>query len=626
LASHSPGSIGSNGRPVEIVFEPGEKLTGIDAKALEAELGTRVVPVVGSEGQGLHQLAMEVLNLLQDPRAPSPRRFPELPAALAAEVHNLASSLPAKPGRPAAAKQAEALLALTEESGNAPPGYAPAVAAAIASSRSRLAAAGQASLGAAAIEARHRAATAIQDKVTRQSRPVSETHSDRIDRVVTHKVWGTVIFVALMTLMFQAIFTFAQYPMGALEAGIDFLGRTVAAIVPEGDLQSLLVDGIIAGVGAVVVFLPQILLLFLFVGFLEDSGYMARAALLMDRLMSKVGLHGKSFIPMLSSFACAIPGIMATRTIESPKGRLVTILIAPLMSCSARLPVYTLLIAATIPEIRVLGFLKLTGLTMLSMYLLGIIAALGMAWIFKHTLLREDAPLLIMELPPYKRPVLGMVLRQMWDRSCIFLKQAGTIILGINIILWFLAAYPKDRQAEARFEAQKADVLAQNGSPASREQLAQLAAIDSQQAGAALRHSFAGRLGHAIEPLIKPLGFDWKIGIGIISSFAAREVFVSTMSTVYNVGNNNEDGQLSGLAKTLKEQRHADGRPVYTIRSSLALMVFYVFALQCVSTIAVVKRETNSWRWPLFQWIYLGLLAWVFAFVTYQVGGWLGWG
>ena len=380
-------------------------------------------------------------------------------------------------------------------------------------------------------------------------------------------------------------------------------------------------DGVIAGVGAVIVFLPQILLLFLFIGFLEDTGYMARAAFLMDRLMSKVGLHGKSFIPMLSSFACAIPGIMATRTIETPKDRLVTILVAPLMSCSARLPVYTLLIAACIPETRVFGFLKLQGLTMLSMYLLGIIVALLMAWLFKKTLLKGETPMLIMELPPYKRPLLRVVLRHMWDRSKLFLRRAGTVILSINILLWFLATYPRSSQTSQEFAARRATLQQQQATPN------QLAALDNEQAGAKLRNSFAGHLGRLIEPAIAPLGFDWKMGIGIVSSFAAREVFVSTMATVYNVGKyDRSESSMSSLAKTLKAQTQPDGTPVYTPLRALTLMVFYVFALQCVSTVAVVRRETNSWKWPFFQWLYMGFLAWGLAFLTYHVGRLAGWG
>jgi len=378
------------------------------------------------------------------------------------------------------------------------------------------------------------------------------------------------------------------------------------------------------------VFLPQILLLFLFIGFLEDTGYMARAAFLMDRLMSKVGLHGKSFIPMLSSFACAIPGIMSTRTIESPKDRLVTILVAPLMSCSARLPVYTLLIAACIPNLTVLGFLKLPGLTMLSMYLLGIVVALLMAWLFKKTLLKGETPMLIMELPPYKRPLLRVVVRHMWDRSKLFLRRAGTVILGINILLWFLATYPRSTVTDAAPGAQRGQLQARLAQAASPEQAAavrtELAALDRQTAGAKLRESFAGHLGRIIEPVIAPLGFDWKMGIGIITSFAAREVFVSTMSTVYNVGKNDAiPSSMTSLAQTLQAQKRPDGTPVYTPLTAVTLMVFYVFALQCVSTVAVVRRETNSWKWPFFQWLYMGLLAWGVAFITHLGGRLLGW-
>ena len=347
----------------------------------------------------------------------------------------------------------------------------------------------------------------------------------------------------------------------------------------------------------------------------------------MDRLMSKVGLHGKSFIPMLSSFACAIPGIMATRTIENAKDRLVTILVAPLMSCSARLPVYTVLIAACIPDVTVLGVLKLPGLTLFTMYILGIVVALLMAWLFKKTLLKGPTPMLIMELPPYKRPLARVVLRHMWDRSKLFLRRAGTVILGINILLWFLATYPKSAQLDRQFAAEREAVKAAN--PANPSEAGTLAAaqetqlrdLNGREAGAKLRHSFAGRLGRAIEPIIAPLGFDWKIGIGIIASFAAREVFVSTMSLVYNVGETpDSDAASKTLAATLRSQRRPDGSPVYTTLVAVTLMVFYVFALQCVSTVAVVRRETNSWKWPLFQWLYMGALAWVLAFVTYQGG------
>jgi ferrous iron transport protein B len=352
----------------------------------------------------------------------------------------------------------------------------------------------------------------------------------------------------------------------------------------------------------------------------------------MDRLMSRVGLHGKSFIPLLSSFACAIPGIMATRTIESPRERLVTILVAPLMSCSARLPVYTLLIATCIPDRSVLGWLRLPALTLLGMYVLGIVVALLMAWMFKKTLLKGPTPMLIMELPPYKRPLVRVILRHMWDRAKLFLQQAGTVILGINILLWFLATYPGNAGAAKRFELQRAEVnsVAIPENPEARASVealrdAKLAEIDLAERGERLQRSFAGRLGQWMEPVIAPLGFDWKIGIGIIASFAAREVFVSTLSIVYSVApSGGEDAEGRALSRTLLAQRRPDGTPVYTTRVGLTLMVFYVFALQCVSTVAIVRRETNTWKWPLFQWLYMSLLAWVLAFATCQGGRWLG--
>jgi ferrous iron transport protein B len=354
---------------------------------------------------------------------------------------------------------------------------------------------------------------------------------------------------------------------------------------------------------------------------------MARAAFLMDRLMSKVGLPGKSFIPMLSSFACAIPGIMATRTIESPKDRIATMLVCPLMSCSARLPVYTLLIAACIPNLTVLGFLKLPGLTMLAMYSLGIVVALVMAWLFKKTLLKGEAPLLIIELPPYKRPLMRVLVRHMWDRSRLFLRQAGTVILGINIVLWFLATYPHSAATRTASGAQRAQLIAQAPSAEQAAALrAQQAALDNEAAGEQLRYSFAGRLGSLLEPVIAPLGFDWKMGIGIVTSFAAREVFVSTMSTVYNVGRTEPTpSSMNSLVQTFQAQKRPDGTRVYTPLTGVTLMVFYVFALQCVTTVAIVRRETNSWKWPIFQWLYMGALAWGLAFLTHLAGHLLGW-
>jgi len=598
----------------------------IDAARLAELLGVGVLPVVASTGRGVADLRQRMIEILRDSAAapkPKPALFSELPAAFKSEADELAVLLAETFHERRTQAKAEALLILSNEKALASSlqHYPAKVQQAVAAARQRLELAGMDWRG-APIEARYVSVSAIQQSVTTESAAPGETFSDRLDSILTHKIWGSLIFVAVMAVMFQSIFTFARIPMDALQSAVDWLAGTVGRIIPPGELNSLLADGIVAGVGAVIVFLPQILLLFLFIGFLEDTGYMARAAFLMDRLMSKVGLHGKSFIPMLSSFACAIPGIMATRTIESPKDRLVTILVAPLMSCSARLPVYTLLIAACIPNTTVFGFLKLTGLTMLSMYLLGIIVALLMAWLFKKTLLKGETPMLIMELPPYKRPLLRVVVRHMWDRSRLFLRRAGTVILGINILLWFLATYPHHKQISEEFAARRA-AISQTAQPSISEQLA---ALDNEETGAKLRESFAGHLGRLIEPAIAPLGFDWKMGIGIVSSFAAREVFVSTMSTVYNVGKSEKtESSMNSLAKTLQAQKRSNGSPVYTPLIAVTLMVFYVFALQCVSTVAIVRRETNSWKWPIFQWVYMGALAWILAFLTFHIGRILGW-
>jgi ferrous iron transport protein B len=604
----------------------------IDCEKLAAELEVPVIPVIASSGKGVPELKAKIISALREPQAREVRIFNELAPALKAEAATVARRLAAAARNSSPQFEAEALLILCNEKALASSAehYSAEIIENIKASRERLEAAGVDWRG-AAIESRYVAIARIQQAVTTETGAPSENLSDKLDRGLTHKIWGTLIFFAVMALMFQSIFTFARIPMDLLQSGVDWLGSEVGHAIPPGDLNSLVVDGVIAGVGAVIVFLPQILLLFLFIGFLEDTGYMARAAFLMDRLMSKVGLHGKSFIPLLSSFACAIPGIMAARTIESPKDRLATILIAPLMSCSARLPVYTLLIAACIPNLPVLGFLKLPGLVMMGMYLLGIVSALGMAWVLKKTILKSEPPLLVIELPPYKLPLARVVLRHMWERSKVFIQRAGTVILGINILLWFLATYPKGSEIEKQFEARKAAVQASttpSATPGEGEKLraAALQELAKEEAGLKLRHSFAGRLGRAIEPIIAPLGFDWRIGIGIVTSFAAREVFVSTMSTVYNVGQSDSAGEsISSLAKIFREQKRPDGSLMYTPLLGVTLMIFYVFALQCVSTVAIVRRETNSWRWPLFQWVYMGLLAWGFAFLTWRVGHLLGW-
>lgn len=597
----------------------------VDVGRLREALGVPVIPMVASKGEGLSELRV-LLNTLPHSLAGvgDARALLKVAPPIEREAAALEQRIVSLGSHHARTARAEALLLLGDDRNLAHslPRAGGDLLEAVHEARARLEEQGI-DWRSVLIEARYAAVSGIFERCVRETSPDRETSSDRLDRVLTHHVWGPLILAAVLALMFQSIFTFAELPMTLLEDGVGWVGSQVGALLPPGDLRSLIVDGAIAGVGAVLVFLPQICLLFLFIGFLEDTGYMARAAFLMDRLMSKVGLHGKSFIPMLSSFACAVPGIMATRTIESVKDRLVTILVAPLMSCSARLPVYTLLIAACIPDREVLGFLRLQGLTMFAMYALGIVLAMVMAWVFKKTLLSGHTPMLILELPPYKRPLLRVVARHMWDRARLFLRRAGTVILGINILLWFLATYPRSAAVEAGFAQQRQAIASARtaGTITSAEAEAQLTVIGREQAGERLRDSFAGRVGRLIEPTVRPLGFDWKIGIGLVTSFAAREVFVSTMSVVYNVGGMEEsDGGETGLARVLQAQTREDGSPVYTAVTGLTLMVFYVVALQCVSTIAVVRRETNSWRWPIFQWTYMAVLAWLLAFATYRIG------
>lgn len=433
--------------------------------------------------------------------------------------------------------------------------------------------------------------------------------SEKIDAVLTHKFFGLVILVAVLLLVFQTIFSWAELPMNLLESGFGALGDFAKAQMPEGVLTDLIVDGIIAGVGGVLVFLPQILLLFLFISILEDTGYMSRAAFLLDKVMSKFGLHGKAFLPLMSSFACAIPGIMATRTIENPKDRLATILIAPFMSCSARLPVYTLMIATFFAGQTVFGFVSLAAVLMLAMYSLGIIVAIIVAFILKRTILKSPPPPFVMELPPYRLPNFRTVFQNMFLRAGLFLKRAGTVILAISILLWALTYFPRSSQQPA----------------VGNQQIAQTENVEQPKAdeGMQLRNSFAGKLGHLIEPVITPLGFDWKIGVALIASFAAREVLVSTLSIIYNVGKD-ADAESDTLTKAIRDAKKDDGTPVWTPLTALTLMVFFVLAMQCMSTVAIVRRETNSWAWTLFMVGYMTGLAYFAAFITYQGGKLLG--
>ncbi len=448
---------------------------------------------------------------------------------------------------------------------------------------------------------RYRWISGVMDRTVTRRGPRSQSLSDRVDTVVLHRVWGPIIFLGLMLLVFQAMFSWAQPLANGIQALVALAATGVRAALPPGELRSLLVDGALGGVGSVLVFLPQIAILFLFIGILEDSGYMARAAFVMDRYMRPLGLHGKSFIPLISGYACAVPAIMSTRTIQQPKERLATIMVVPLMSCSARLPVYTLLVAAFVPAVAVGGVFGLQGLTMLGMYLMGTVAALLAAAVFRRTLLRSETRALIIELPAYSVPNIRVLFNSAWQRVRLFLRRAGTVIFAISILLWGLASYPKPVAVPGRLVTQE-------------QQLAQ---------------SALGRLGHAIEPAVRPLGYDWKIGVSMIASFAAREVFVSTMGTIYGVGHDGDD--THALAQRLREERDpATGRPAYTPLIAVGLMAFYVFALMCTSTLTITHKETGGgWqgtRWAALQFTYMLVLAYGAAFVIYHGGLALGFG
>lgn len=415
-----------------------------------------------------------------------------------------------------------------------------------------------------------------------------ETITTKIDRILLHPVLGFVNLMLVLGLLFFLIFKVAEGPMGWIETAFGWLGSYVEGLMSAGDLRDLIVNGVVPGVGGVVIFLPQILILFFFIGIMEDTGYMSRLAFIMDWAMSKVGLNGKSFLPFLSSYACAIPGVMAARTIDSPKDRLITILIAPLASCSARLPVYSLLIGVLFPVGKV-GALTQAGI-MLGLYALGTLGAFFFAWVFNKCVMKGVASPMILEMPSYKMPALKSILLQVWQRARMFLVRAGTIIMGISILIWAASTYPKS---------------------------------DTEDKALQLENSFAGRAGKLIEPAIAPLGYDWKIGIGLIGSFAAREVFNSTMGVVYAV-ESEDDENLAPLRDKLAAERRPDGRAVYTPLVCISLLVFYVFAMQCVSTIAIVKRETGSWKWALFQLGYMTGTAYVLSLLIFQIGSALG--
>ena len=634
----------------------------IDAAALGERLGVPIVCTSAHRRQGVREVQQAIERAVQQGPRPRPQLFP---AEFMAECDTLNGRLTGWGQAGTPTYLLERLLLdvggyLESHVGN---GHSAELQTHLQEARQRLIAAG---CRVPSVEARVRYAWArglLEGVVTHPAvRPV--TTSDRIDRWLTDRFVGLGVFMLLMFIVFQAIYTGAGPLMDLCAAGQEWLSSLVSAALPPGALRSLLTDGVIAGVGGVLIFLPQIAFLFFFIALLEDCGYMARAAFLMDKLMTKVGLSGKSFVPLMSSFACAIPGVMATRVIENRRDRMVTILVAPLMSCSARLPVYVLLIGTFIPATTYLGgLIGLKAIVLFAMISLGAVVAIPVAWLLKKTLFRGETPPFVMELPSYKWPSAWIVLQRVYDRSKAFVLRARTLIFSTTIVIWAAGYFPEShaesdqrqvqiekleeefaREIETRAAArERLDELAEQSKlaalkPEEEAEVAELEAraveldgklepltsvieTQNQLNSRMLEESYLGRMGHLVEPLVRPLGWDWKIGVGVIASFPAREVIISTLGTIYSLGSS-VDEEDQGLQAAIQNSKWPDGRLVYNIPVALSIMVFFALCAQCASTLMVIWRETNHWVWPLFTFSYMTGLAYVAAWATYRAALW----
>ncbi|MCW8133355.1 MAG: ferrous iron transport protein B [Planctomycetota bacterium] len=595
----------------------------VDPKALGEALGLPVVPTVASEKKGLDALRAAIRATLKD--APAPKPAWNWPPSLKQEIDALAKG-----------QGIDAFLAgraLIDEGGAAETMLAArrgaAAREALQAARAKVRAAGSPP---AKLEIQMRyawIARAVGPCVSRQ--PAGPGLTDRLDRVLTHRLVGTLAFVLLMTGVFVTIFIVADPIMGLIDECFGWVGDQITAsfaggAMEGGMLQSLLVDGVVAGVGGVLVFLPQIAFLFLFIALLEDCGYMARAAFLMDRVLRFCGLSGHSFIPLMSSFACAVPGVMATRTIGNPRDRFTTILIAPLMSCSARIPVYAMLSRAFVPADGLHGFLP--ALVFAGMYFVGIVAAIPVALVLKGTLLKGPTPPFVMELPQYKMPTPRVVWQRVWEASKAFTVRAGTAIFAISIVIWALLYFPHQASIGEDYEARREAVRAAYGDEeklaeeAKAERQSKLDELDHQEAGAYLRASIMGRMGHWIEPVVRPLGWDWKIGMAAIASFPAREVIVGTLRIIYDLGDEGDDEETAQkqIQDKLQAAEWPDGRKVYNLPVALSIMIFFALCAQCAATLVTIKKEMGSWKWAAFTFVYMTTLAYIGAFATYQIG------
>ena len=595
----------------------------VDADQLAARLGVPVVAISARNSEGITQLKTAVESVLNGERTGVALSRPPMPNSLREQQSRLAQlSDVTESGR----SLTEAFRGLVDKGGYEEERLldlqGPGFAATLDDMRRRVDA--DRPLTAMESELRYRWIEELMNGSVRQPARLLRRRSDDIDKVLTHRLLGFLVLLLVSSQVFQAIFTWSAPFMESIDSAFGVVGVWVAGIVPPGAVQSMLVDGVVAGVGGVLVFLPQIAVLFLFISILEDCGYMARAALLLDKTLTRVGLSGKSFIPLLSSFACAVPAIMATRTIEDRRDRFTTILVAPLMSCSARLPVYIIMVAAFIPDRPFIGqWFGLQAFTLFGMYMVGTLVAIPIAWLLKKTLLKGEAPPFLMELPSYKWPRPQLVFQRVYGNCKEFVVRAGSIILTATIVMWALAYFPRSTATIEQYELQRQRIAAELPEGDARDRA--LAPLNQQEAAALLHGSYLGQAGQFIEPAVRPLGWDWRIGMATLAAFPAREVVISVLGTVFSLGSDHDE--------TSEDLRHAlqgavweDGTPVFTVPSALSIMVFFALCAQCMSTLAVIQRETRSWAMAGLTFFYMTALAYVGALGTYQLTTWLGWG
>lgn len=597
----------------------------IDRQALSRDLSTPVVATSANRREGVEDLKQQIVSSLKSHASDSTTvgsfQSLALSSPIQAEIQKLAGMLSEKRCLSEKCSPFLAARGLLDPGGSVEEMLTKLAGIdfqnSLLESRSRLA---SMKLEIPAVEAQQRYSKIgeiLSRSLTRVQR-TGKTTTDRIDAFLTHKVTGLAICLAVLMLVFSTIYWFSAPLSEGVENLLGLLSDQVSARLEPGPLRSLLNEGLIGGVGSVLVFLPQICLLFFFIGLLEDCGYMARAAFMMDRVMAMIGLNGRSFLPLMSSFACAVPGIMATRVIDDRRDRFVTILIAPLMSCSARLPVYVLMIGAFIPDVYWFnGWLPARGVVLFLMSILGVIVAVPVAFILRRTLFRGEASPFLLELPDYRVPSIRVVLIRVWESAKAFVVQAGTLIFATSVLVWAAGTFPGDNSKRYELTA-KIEQLSENAE-ANESELESLNQELNQVNGDLLRNSVLGRFGHVVEPIFKPLGWDWRIGVGVIASFPAREVIIATLGTIYSLGSD-VDENSEGLQGTLQAATWPDGTQVFNVPVALSIMVFFALCAQCVSTLMVIRRETNSWKWPIFSFVYMTALAWVGAFLTYQIG------